>query len=153
MTISNVSEAFQDAARVARQEAEDDFRLLAANRMNGRYLPSDGALRNAWLAAYAARFAELAAPSATESRLAAAGRTPRFYAGQRIEFSRFDDLALHRDKWVAGEVAGYLDPEYQPLPGRPLMLEVRVLGKRGRPVGRFIEVGEFQVRVPQDVTP
>jgi hypothetical protein len=155
MTTNDVSKARQDAAQAGRREAEDDFARFAANRANGLELPADGALRNAWLAAYAARFAELAAPYADEGRLIAAGRKPLFHAGQRIEFTRFDDLALNRDNWVAGEVYGYFEPRWQPLAtvSRWLQLEVRVLGKRGGPVGKPIEISECQVRVPQDVTP
>lgn len=133
-------------------EAEEDFRLLAANQVKAPRLPADGALRNAWLAAYARKFAELAAPAMTENRLVAAGRAPRFHAGQRVEFTRFDLLALGRAEWQAGEVAGYFEPEWQPLPSvnANLNLTVQVTGKRGLPIGREIEVSEYQVRLPQD---
>lgn len=135
-------QARQDAARAGRQAAEDDFARLAGDR---------DALRNAWLAAYTHKFAELAAPCATEARLIAAGRVPVFHAGQRIEFASWDLLALGRGEWQAGEVDSYYEPDWQPVyPGPVLRLDVRVIGKRGQPIGKPIEVSEYQVRVPQD---
>jgi len=134
------------------REAEDDFARLAANRADGLNLPEDGALRSAWLAAYAERFAELAEPYVIETQLIAAGREPRFHAGQRIEFATFEDFALKLDEWTAAVVTRYFEPEWQPLAtvSRYLQLTVRVLGKRGLPIGKRIEVSERQVRLPQD---
>ena len=154
MTEQTTGSDRQEAARAGRREATEDFTRAAADgywqRTIGLHLPADGALRNAWLAAYAARFAELAAPYMTETRLIAAGRAPRFHAGQRIEFASLDCIALGRGEWQAGEVAGYFEPDWQPLPGWPLRLDVRVIGKRGNPIGKDIEVSEYQVRLPQD---
>ena len=137
--------------------AVSDFAAAGADgmwqRTAGLHLPADGALRNAWLAAYAEQFAELTAPCMTETRLVAAGRVPLFHAGQRIEFTSFDDFALNGGVWQAGEVDGYYEPDWQPKIGdRALRLDVRVIGRRGQPIGKRIEVQEFQVRVPQEVS-
>lgn len=141
----------QEAAQAGRQAAEEDFRRLAANRADGLPLPEDGALRGAWLAAYATRFADLAEPYAIEGRLIAAGREPRFHAGQRIEFTSFESIALKRPEWREGEVDCYYEPDSQPVyPGPVLRLDVRVIGQRSKPIGKPIEVSEFQVRVPQE---
>jgi hypothetical protein len=164
MTTAAADSGRQEAAQAGRREAEGDFARAASDdylirarkghweRVTGLHLPADGALRNAWLAAYAARFAELAAPCMTETRLIAAGREPRFHAGQRIEFASLDCIVLGRGEWQAGEIAGYFEPEWQPLPSvsHNLQLTVRAIGKRGNPVRKRIEVSEYQVRLPQD---
>lgn len=139
--------------QAAREAAGADFQLLAAGLAGNSLVPADGTLRNAWLAAYAARFADLAEPCTIENALVADGRAPRFYAGQRVRFTAsFADFALHRGTWEAGEVTRYLGAAFQPLPSvsQNLRLFVRAIGKRSAPIGKLIEVAEFQVREAQE---